>query len=182
MIVVGKTIEEAFNRLELLVKTTNICIKAPNPKIPTPISSSNSLLDSLTLIDSSDEFYNEENESIYERINSFSKRAYDHVPLRIRFSLPASCCLWAFVFNSRWTRLSRCSSQSNWLLSAVVGKGCSVLQGSEWQSCIAPSHVPIRWILVKCSFCGFPEIGCIFDCVPTFVSLLMLRGIRINPS
>lgn len=180
MIVVGKTIEEAFNRLELLVKITNLCIKAPNPKAP--LSSSYPFLDSLTLIDSSDEFYSRENESIYERINSFSKRAYDHVPLRIRFSLPASCCLRALVFNPRRAPRSHCSSQSNRLLSAVVGKGSSVLQRSEWQSCIAPSHVSSLWILVKCSFCGFPEIGCIFDCVPTFVSLLMLRGIKLNPS
>lgn len=83
MIVVGKTIEEAFNRLELLVKITKLCIKAPNPK--TPIPSSHSFLDSLTLIDSSDEFYSKENESIYERINSFSKRAYDHVPSEFDF-------------------------------------------------------------------------------------------------
>ena len=83
MIVVGKTIEEAFNRLELLVKITKLCIKAPNPKMPQ--ASSPTFLDTLTLIDSSDEFYSKENEKIYERINSFSKRAYDHVHFRIRF-------------------------------------------------------------------------------------------------
>ena len=86
--------------LNTVVDSSTAITSDYNPKTPTP-SSSNSLLDSLTLIDSSEEFYNEENESIYERINSFSKRAYDHVPLRIRFSLPASCCLRAFVFNSR---------------------------------------------------------------------------------
>ena len=172
----GQTIEEAFNRLELLVKVAKLCVKLPNPKTP----SCSHYLNTLRLIDSSDEFYSVENEPIYEQINSFSKRAYDHVPAERVFE-PQHLVACEHLFSIRdehdphvvhHNRIGCCPP--------LWKKGAVSSRRANGRVALHQAMSGLLGFDLTTSFCGFPEIGCIFDCVSSFASLLMLRGIRIT--